>query len=42
MRKADRKLEDTLHESDRNMYTDKAEFYRNSGMDRRRQTEDIG
>ena len=41
MRKADRKLEDTLHESDRNMYTDKAEFYRNSGMDRRRPAEDI-
>ena len=36
MREGDERVEDLLHESDRKMYEDKAAYYRQSGMDRRR------
>jgi len=35
MKETDRNLDDTLRESDRNMYADKAEYYQQSGRDRR-------
>ncbi len=35
MRGDDERVEDTLIRSDRNMYSDKADYYRQSGMDRR-------
>lgn len=36
MKTAGRDMEELLHESDQNMYKDKAEYYRQNGMDRRR------
>ena len=39
MRTEDRYLEEVLHESDRNMYKNKTEYYRKKGIDRRRQAD---